>query len=67
MNLFERLDENNGSAKRSFELAKMTGTDPYLMGRSWRCSSSIITHSVADVDHLSRSAVKASGSDGKYL
>ena len=32
LNLFKKLDESNGEAKSSLELAKMTCADPVLMG-----------------------------------
>ena len=32
LNLFEQFDEGDEAAKSSAELAKMTGSDPYLMG-----------------------------------
>lgn len=34
LNVFEKLDESDGAAKSSKELAKMTGADPHLIGRS---------------------------------
>ena len=36
MNVFEKLDERNGDAKSSSELANMTGADPLLMGGPWQ-------------------------------
>ena len=33
--LFDRLDERNGDAKSSSELAKLTGADPDFTGRLW--------------------------------
>ena len=33
LNLFEKLDESNGAPKSSKELAKMTSSDPQLIGR----------------------------------
>ena len=34
LNVFEKLDEREGAAKSSKELAKMTGANPDLMGGS---------------------------------
>ena len=34
LNVFEKLDERNGAAKSSKELAEMTGADPHLIGGS---------------------------------
>ena len=67
--MFAKLDERNGDAKSSSELAKMTGADPVLMGasRHFPVLKSFCSLVEVDANHLPRTVVEASRSDGKYL
>ena len=67
--MFAKLDERNGDAKSSSELAKMTGADPVLMGASRHFPNLKIFCSLVEVDadHVPRTVVEAPSSDGKYL
>jgi len=64
LNIFVKLDEDNGVAKSSSELAKMTGADPVLMGGSPQAKN---VQMVEYADSLSRPIIEASSSNGSNL
>ncbi len=67
LNVFEKLDQKNGDAMSSSELAKMTGADSCLMGAWWHFPFHIVICIAMDADSLPRTVIESSGSDGQYL